>query len=82
MADRGKVYFEMGQEDGQKVILIDGEVFDWGLDDESIEQANQHSDLRSIHSQIKSHFLESLGEVLGFLPTIGEVNQALKDGVI
>lgn len=67
-------------------ILIDGERFDWSLDDESIEDANRHANtpefMRAIHSDIMSHFLESLEAVLGFRPTMKQVNDSLDRGFI
>lgn len=67
-------------------IVIDGERFDWDLDDESIEDANRHANtpafMRAIHADIMSHFLGSLEAVLGFRPTMRQVNQALEKGFI
>jgi hypothetical protein len=67
-------------------IFIDEEPFDWDLDDEAIEEANKQSAnaqfMRAIHLDIMEHFLVSLSEVLGFRPTMKQVNEALKSGHI
>lgn len=67
-------------------IYIDGEEFDWGLEDEEIMEANKHVGnpefMRAIHNDIMSHFLNSLQEVLGFRPTMKQVNEAIKKGHI
>jgi hypothetical protein len=67
-------------------IVIDGERFDWDLDEESIEDANRHANtpefMRAIHADIMGHFLNSLEAVLGFRPTMKQVNDALEKGAI
>jgi len=67
-------------------ILIDGEPFDWGLDDEAIEEANRHAGtprfMKAIHNDIMGHFLDSLSEVLGFRPSMKQVNEGLDRGFI
>jgi len=67
-------------------IFIDGEAFDWGLDEDAIEQANRHSGTpefaRAIHNDIMEHFLGSISEVIGFRPTMRQVNEALDRGGI
>jgi hypothetical protein len=72
--------FEVGESEGQKVIFINGELFDWGLDDASIEMANDQEDIRSVHNDIRDHLLDSLSEVLGFRPTMKQINDALRTG--
>lgn len=72
--------FCVGEHEGRGVILVDGEVFDWGLDDESLEEANLQEDMRSVHMDIMNHLLDSLSELIGFRPTIKQVNEALKKG--
>lgn len=72
------------QKDGK--IFIDEEAFDWDLDDEAIQAANKHAGnpqfMRAIHLDIMEHFLRSLSEVLGFRPSMKQVNEALKAGFI
>jgi hypothetical protein len=74
--------FEIGESEGQKAILIDGELFDWGLDDASIKMANEQKDIKSVHADIRDHFLDSLEEVIGFRPTMAQVNEALRKGIM
>lgn len=77
-----KIPFKIQEQNNQKVILINDEVFDWGLDEEALNQANQISSnpnaLKAIHFDIKNYFLECLGEYLGFKPTIKKVIESLK----
>lgn len=77
-----KISFE--KRDGK--IIIDGSPFDWDLDDEAIEGANRHANnlefMRAIHLDIMEHFLVSLKEVLGFRPSMKQVNDALEAGFI
>lgn len=67
-------------------IFIDGEPFDWELDEEAITEANRHSGnsefMRAIHNDIMGHFLDSLSSVLGFRPSMRQVNESLKRGFI
>ena len=81
-----KINIELKEIHGNKVILIDGEIFDWGLEEESLEQANQYASneeiLKAIQTDIRKYFLECIGEYLGFVPTMKQVNEALKLGYI
>jgi hypothetical protein len=67
-------------------IFIDDSAFDWELDDEAIDGANRHANnpefMRAIHLDIMEHFLRSLAEVLGFRPSMKQVNEALRAGFI
>jgi hypothetical protein len=67
-------------------IFIDGEAFDWDLDDSAISEANRHAGnaifMRAIHNDIMNHFLDSLAAVLGFRPSMGQVNESLQRGFI
>lgn len=67
-------------------IFVDDTAFDWELDDEAIESANRHAGnqqfMRAIHMDIMDHFLSSLAEVLGFRPSMKQVNEAIKSGFI
>ena len=77
--------FKVKKVNNQKVLVIDGEVFDWGLDDDSLYQVNQFKNeetIKAVHADIKNFFLESLIEFLGFKVTMGDVNKALESGHI
>lgn len=69
-----------------KEILINDEVFDWGIDEDALKQANELASnpnaLKAIHLDIKNYFLECLETYLGFKPTMKQVNEALKNGYI
>jgi len=81
-----KIPFEIQELDNQKIILINNEVFDWGLDEEALDQANKISSnpnaLKAIHFDIKNYFLECIQEYLGFKPTIKQIIESLKVGYI
>lgn len=71
-------------EDGQKVLFVDGESLDWGLDEESVEIANKsmknYDDAVSIHADVMEFLLDSLETVVGFRMNIAQVNLALDEG--
>jgi hypothetical protein len=81
-----KIRFETAFFEGQKVIAIDGDVFDWGLDEDSLSQANAHASnkevMKAIHYDIRNYFLDCLSESIGFKPTMKQVNKALELGYI
>jgi hypothetical protein len=81
-----KKKLEIGELDGVKVLLVDGEVFDWAIDEYSLDEANSHSSdkatMKVIHKNIRNYFLDCLGEVLGFRPSISRVNEGLRQGWI
>ena len=67
-----------------RALLIDGEIFRWGLSDTSIEQAKQiWLGDPSMHDEvlfdIYRHFLTALSKFMGREITIKEVNEALDD---
>jgi hypothetical protein len=74
------------EEDRQfRALVIDGEVFDWGFEQEDIHKAKkfcgQDSFLaKSVQGDVCKFFLESLSEVLGRTITLAEVNTAIKKG--
>jgi hypothetical protein len=80
------ISFEIKEIDKQKVIFINGELFDWGLDEESIEQANKYANdkqtISAIHKDVKNYFIDCISEYLGFKPTIKQINKALEKGFI
>jgi hypothetical protein len=81
-----KIPFKTERVGGQEVIVVDGEVFDWGLDEDSISHANRFSSnkdtMRAIHEDIRKYFLESIGELLGFEVSMRDINEALRAGCI
>jgi hypothetical protein len=79
-----KISFKIKKNEGQKAIFVNEELFDWGIDEEALVQANELSSnpnaLKAIHNDIKNYFLDCLEEFIGFRPTISQVNEALKIG--
>lgn len=75
-----------------KGIFIDGEHFDWGVDEDDFKEAVERSKkiggqagslyLQSIQDSIQKHFLECLSEFMGRQVTADEVNKAHRTGVI
>lgn len=69
------------------VLVIDGEVFDWGMDLESFNQAkavmNQHQELKeSVALSLLGHFCECFGDFIGRSITLDEINEAIEKGYI
>ena len=79
-----KIKLKEDWEDGQKVLIVNGESLDWGLEEESVEIANRsiknYEDAVSIHSDVMEFFLDSLETVAGFRMNIAQVNLALDEG--
>lgn len=70
-----------------RMIVMDNEVFDWGLDAESIARAKktmeQNPDIReSVISSIVGHFLDCFADFCGREITLEEVLEALGKGEI
>ena len=70
-----------------KVLLIDGEVFDWGVEIDDLKKAksfcrNDSYLTKSVCGDICHHFLKSLSEFLNQEITLAEVNEALEQGHI
>jgi hypothetical protein len=78
--------FSVSQVEDQKVLMIGDDIFDWALDEDALAQVNQYapskSIMKTVHSDIKNHFLDCLAEHLGYRPTMKQVNDALKEGFI
>lgn len=68
----------------QKAIFIDGEHFDWSVDEESLKEAAAMGEIyfQAVQKDIAKHFLDSLSEVVGREVTLAEFNQALITGEI
>ena len=80
-----KVPFEIRSFEGQNVIFVNNDIFDWGIDPKAIEQISQMSDpldIENVHESIKSFFIESLNCFLQKEITIKEVIESLKLGYI
>jgi O-acetylhomoserine/O-acetylserine sulfhydrylase-like pyridoxal-dependent enzyme len=74
------------QEDGfiRKGIFVDGELFDWGIDEESYKDAMAMGPQyhRIFEQEIAKHFIDSLSEFMNRKVTQQEIDQAFKTGFI
>jgi len=87
LAGRSNVLFEVKEHEGQKVIFIDGFLFDFNMDKASLKEAKRFCGddpllKKAVHGDIKRVFLESLSEVLGRPVSIKQVNEAIVSGSI
>lgn len=69
------------------VLVVDDEVFDWGMDLESFNQAkavmNQHQELReSVALSLLGHFCECFSDFVSKTMTLDEINEAIEKGYI
>jgi hypothetical protein len=67
-----------------KGLFIDGQHFDWGIDEESFKEAMAMGPqyVRILQADIQKHFIESLSEFMNRKVTPLEVNEAQKTGWI
>lgn len=81
-----RINFSLEEKDGGKVLVVNGELFDWALDESAIEEANQFSSnrdvMRAVHSDVKEFFLNCLEEQTGLRMSLGEVNEAIRKGYV
>lgn len=67
--------------DGVRMLAIDNEIFDWGIEEEEIKQARRSSAIKDdLLGNIQKHFITSLSSFLGREVTIKEVNDAIESG--
>ena len=68
----------------QRDIFIDGELFDYSVDKESLVRAKSMGEYHFLAAQqdIASHFLECLSEMVGRKVTTDDVKTAKKTGFI
>lgn len=68
----------------QRDIFVDGEFFDWSIDEESFEWARKQGPefFEATKKDIAKHFLESLSEFVGRRVTPGDFQKATKTGFI
>ena len=80
-----KLKLEVRKYDGQNVLFINDQLFDWGVDQEAVEQIKKITnkyELKSIHESIKEYLLESLETYTNKKITIGELLEGIKVGYI
>ena len=68
----------------QKNIYVDGEYFDWSIDEESLDWSRRQGPefFEVVKRDIASHFLSSLSEFVGRKITLEVFQDALKTGWI
>lgn len=70
-----------------KAIVIDGELFDWGIDINSFNQMRQmiqkHKEMaETVSMSIINHFIECFSDYIGKKITLEEIIDAIKSGYI
>lgn len=70
-----------------KAIVIDGELFDWGMDTNSFNQMRQmiqkHKEMtETVSMSIINHFIECFSDHIGKKITLEEIIDAIKSGYI
>lgn len=68
-------------------LFIDGQIFDWYIDSESLAEARKFAQndpviKRSIYADIQSHFMQSFCDFIGKKVTLSELNESLITGRI
>lgn len=68
----------------RKGIFVDGEYFDWGVDEENFKDAMSMGPayVEVIKRDIERHFIESFSEFIGKKITIEEFQIAMKNGYL
>ena len=80
-----KKIIEIRRFDGEDRIFIDNNLFDWRIDDESLDKINKITDsqeLINVNQNIKEYLLHSLEAYLGKSITIKQIYEAIKIGHI
>ena len=69
--------------DGEDRIFIDDQLFDWGIDENAINQINKLKNLeeiKKVQENIRQYFLQSIGYFLEREVTIKEVFEGIQSG--
>ncbi len=79
-----KVLFEIRRFNGEDLIFIDNQYFDFSIDDSDLKKVNslEGEELEKVHENIKNYLLTSLAQVLCRAVTMKEVMEAIKTGYI
>lgn len=72
---------------GTKMLAVDKEIFDWGLEKEDIDKlkficSKDPHLTESYVGNIKKHFISSFSEIIGQQVTLKEINDAIEKGEI
>lgn len=76
---------EIRRFDGEDRLFIDNQLFDWGIDDEALEQIkqiNNKEEVEKIHENIKHFFLECFSSIIGKKINIKQAYEAIVSGQI
>jgi len=84
---RRAITVQRAPELGCKAIVMDNEVFDWGMDEESLRQAvflsKTDPEMKaSFISDIQQNLVMCFSEFVGKECTLADINQALRNGYI
>ena len=80
-----KISIDVRRIENQDKLFINDELFDWELDEDSIQKVNEIEDeeeLIKIHENIKSYFLSCVEEYTQKKITIKELIEGIKNGYI
>jgi hypothetical protein len=78
-------FIEIKDHNGYRAIFVDGELFDWEMDLDGLQEAKKfHSGnpilKKSIEGDIQTHFLQSFSEFIGHSITLNEVVEGIRNG--
>lgn len=74
---------EIRRHNGENCIFIDNQLFDWGIDEEAIDQIKKienEEDLKKIKENIKNFFLDCFSSIVGKEITIKQLYKAIESG--
>jgi hypothetical protein len=82
-----KIHFDEELKKDINAIYVDDQVFDWGIDEQSLYDArnfiqNNQNMEKAIYGDIENHFIECFSEFLGRQITLQELVAALETGII
>jgi len=69
------------------VLVVDGEIFDWGMDPASLDQARkviaEHNELtESVTLSVLGHFCECFSDFIGKTMSLDEINESIEKGYV
>ena len=73
--------------DGVRIIALDNEAFDWGIEEEDFKAAqviskNDPAMKDNFLGSVQRHFVDCFSEFLGRPTSLEEINRAIADGWI
>jgi hypothetical protein len=77
----------MHEINGMRIIAVDNEAFDWGLEEDAFKAAQlaikNNPKIKEIYiKNIQKYFLDCFSEFMGRTVTIKEINEGIKCGLI